>query len=599
VASREPRGSAAAARLPDPDELFVLAYHGESRHVHALLARVPRGDWPRYATPLVLLEAIRGGVDRARSLPLDAVAAQDRQHATVEAMLRLLLARSRADRTVSRELVLAVICWIDELVRVSQLEAATRWCEALESLGAVAYPDLRPRLILRWAAVLSARGLVAEADSLLRACYARPDLVSDPEAVPALVEALGATSLRLGRAGVFKRLAFDGLRAFFAGIAERRALLASVLRAHRGLVRLLTRADVAPADKIVVLLHWMALSAPRRLAGRTVMRALERGLLAGVYALRYAHPLRAAHPARRLSDRAPHAQALVTRAMGGVGDLLMMTPGLHALRRASGDRPVRLAVPRRYLPLFDGNEDVEVVDIHGDLDATGQPGWVNLTDCPAARVESLTAPRVRRNRIEIFARAMGVRGAALRGMTRRPRYVVTEDERAWRDRFLASCGLSGATIVGVQMRADEAYRTPPHMPAIVAALSRRWPVLAFDTRRIDVDLPNVVKVERADLRAAFALASGCRVVVAPDSAFVHLSAALDVPCVALFGPTDGRVRAGDYPRCRVVDARRTLPCVPCWRNEETACRLMGARASVCLAAIDVTAVLAAVEAALR
>jgi ADP-heptose:LPS heptosyltransferase len=97
--------------------------------------------------------------------------------------------------------------------------------------------------------------------------------------------------------------------------------------------------------------------------------------------------------------------------------------------------------------------------------------------------------------------------------------------------------------------------------------------------------PDVIEVQDLALRRSFALASGCDVLVTPDSAFFHLAGALDLPCVGLFGPTDGRVRGQDYPRARILDARRTLPCIPCWRNETTPCALTGLRPSACLGEI--------------
>ena len=83
--------------------------------------------------------------------------------------------------------------------------------------------------------------------------------------------------------------------------------------------------------------------------------------------------------------------------------------------------------------------------------------------------------------------------------------------------------------------------------------------------------------------------------VTPDSAFFHLAGALDLPCVGIFGPTDGRVRGQDYPRARVLDARRTLRCVPCWRNETTPCALTGLRTSACLGEVDPADVVRAVR----
>jgi len=170
----------------------------------------------------------------------------------------------------------------------------------------------------------------------------------------------------------------------------------------------------------------------------------------------------------------------------------------------------------------------------------------------------------------------------------------------FRERFFEEHSLRGRTAIGVQLRPDETYRDYPHAGALVRDLARDHAVLVFDERAVEgLDVENVIPVVGMPLRRAFAVASGCRVLVAPDSAFLHLSAAFGIPCVGLFGPTDGRVRSADYPLARALDARHELPCVPCWRNEEVLCALTGRRRSVCLGEITVPRVCTAVEAALR
>ncbi|HET8645454.1 MAG TPA: glycosyltransferase family 9 protein, partial [Vicinamibacteria bacterium] len=159
--------------------------------------------------------------------------------------------------------------------------------------------------------------------------------------------------------------------------------------------------------------------------------------------------------------------------------------------------------------------------------------------------------------------------------------------------------LGGRAVVGVQVKADESYRDYPHMGALVRALAREQPVLVFaEGAAPGFDVPGVVKVEGRPLREAFALAAGCAVLVSPDSAFLHLAAALAIPAVALFGPTSGRVRTADYPRARALDTRATLRCVPCWRNEDIPCALTGLKASVCLGEIAAMEVVRAVREAL-
>ena len=83
---------------------------------------------------------------------------------------------------------------------------------------------------------------------------------------------------------------------------------------------------------------------------------------------------------------------VVTRAMGGIGDLLIMTAGLRALskRRAT---TVKLVIERKFFDLFRNNPYVELIDIDGPpVDVVNCKGWHNLTLCPAGRYEFGEAP---------------------------------------------------------------------------------------------------------------------------------------------------------------------------------------------------------------
>ena len=92
---------------------------------------------------------------------------------------------------------------------------------------------------------------------------------------------------------------------------------------------------------------------------------------------------------RKLVEReAGRADIVVTRAMGGVGDLLMMTPGLRALAKRRSAR-IKLVVERKFFDVFRNNPHVDLIDIDGPpVDVAQCKLWYNLTLCPAARHES-------------------------------------------------------------------------------------------------------------------------------------------------------------------------------------------------------------------
>lgn len=130
-------------------------------------------------------------------------------------------------------------------------------------------------------------------------------------------------------------------------------------------------------------------------------------------ASRYLHRVARPYLRRVLAADRPAIEPVpsLVRAMGGAGDLLMMTPGLRALARKAG-RPVEMLIPARYAPLFEMNADVVVRRIEDlDDDWVSPPGAIDLTDCPAVAGELAEVPQ-RRNR----------RTAADRGRKSRNRY---------------------------------------------------------------------------------------------------------------------------------------------------------------------------------
>ena len=276
------------------------------------------------------------------------------------------------------------------------------------------------------------------------------------------------------------------------------------------------------------------------------------------------------------------------RAMGGVGDLVTMTPGLRGLAQARG-RKVHFAAPARFAALFAGNPDVHFTALE-----TLGPGWahdpsvIDLTDCPAARTESATVPEVRIGRIEIFASAMGVGHRRLAKSGSRPVFEPSPEDaaaaRAWLDRH----GLAAGRFIAVQAAPAEVYKTYREMAEVARRLAEEYPVVVLHDRSIvGFDHPNLFCAFDLPLGPSCALACAAAVVVGADSSFPHLAGARDLPCVAVFGPTDGDLATKFYPRTQVVDQRAGFACAPCWRNEQIPCQVTRGVRSACLDSLQV------------
>ncbi len=351
--------------------------------------------------------------------------------------------------------------------------------------------------------------------------------------------------------------------------------------------------DIGLWRSALVIQAWskLAYAAPRRFTAPIADVAMQQ---AGLAVIR-----------RELRVSTQLAQsARAVRSMGGIGDLLMMTPGLRALSKRI-NRPVEFAIPRRYLALFENNPYVAALGLEG-LHADWFRGGsvIDLTDCPASIVESRSAPMVKVNRVEIFARAMGVSTRELRRYGLQPVFEPSPAGQQRADDWLRARCLKKGAFIAIQASAAESYRTWNGLSEAIRVLAGVIPVVVFDDKALkSSDISTLHgKIELAvglDLSTGLALACQARVIVAPDSALLHLAGARRIPCVGIFGPTDGAVRTRTYPQAIEVSLAAKFPCAPCWRNQATPCMLTGGMSSQCLDSLPVDAVIDAVMRQLR
>ena len=71
-------------------------------------------------------------------------------------------------------------------------------------------------------------------------------------------------------------------------------------------------------------------------------------------------------------------------------------------------------------------------------------------------------------------------------------------------------------------------------------------------------------IGKTNLEQLVCLIKRCRVLITPDSATMHIAAAVGTPFVALFGPTDPSSHLPPAKRFKVI--RKTIACSPCYRH---------------------------------
>lgn len=130
---------------------------------------------------------------------------------------------------------------------------------------------------------------------------------------------------------------------------------------------------------------------------------------------------------------------------------------------------------------------------------------------------------------------------------------------------------------GIQLFATSMVRVYPHIVDVVGALAQRGhEIFCFgapgqQSINQSTVMPGQFKIRNTQnedppltFRQSAALAATCDCIIAPDSAMTHIAGALDVPCVALYGSFDWRLRTAYAPKTFAMVGHAS--CAPCFHH---------------------------------
>ena len=166
--------------------------------------------------------------------------------------------------------------------------------------------------------------------------------------------------------------------------------------------------------------------------------------------------------------------------------------------------------------------------------------------------------------------------------------------------FLNERGLGKRPIVGLQPYSRIPTKDHPRIDAFVEALRRDYDMIIFHHLETGLSKgPSVASTAGLPLGRSIALVSALDAMVCVDLGFLHAAAAFDIPAVAMFGPTDGRLFTLHHRHATVVWDKASFVCAPCWRNEDIPCQMTRQLGpSPCVSSLTVEAVRTAVASAL-
>ena len=318
-----------------------------------------------------------------------------------------------------------------------------------------------------------------------------------------------------------------------------------------------------------------------------------------------------------VGSRATPPRRVLVVDLDNLGDLLLATPAVRALRHRFPAARLDALVTTYAAPAWQGNPHIDEILTCGKGVAAG-PLW--------SRARLAWRLRQRRYDLGVILEAhWGYAGfaellLAAAGIPRRlgrdlgkHRDLLTDAapvrQQHWIDAYLDVVALAGALPDGGGMdahirpedaaaaaawaKAHGADRSPPLLlfpGGNQHLISRRWGAAGFAAvgdalaRKLGapvvviggpqdaavagevlrrMTLPAVSAAGALSWGATGALLRGCRVFITNDSGPLHLAAAVGAPTVAVFGPTDPAVFGPRNTRHTIV--RAALPCSPCIR----------------------------------
>jgi ADP-heptose:LPS heptosyltransferase len=258
---------------------------------------------------------------------------------------------------------------------------------------------------------------------------------------------------------------------------------------------------------------------------------------------------------------------LIRRKTSGIGDIIMASNGIEAVKRKYPNHQIHLQVQPCLKEIVETDPNIEKV--FTTEDSINYKRYARIFDIssPCAHYESTRVnlgKSVEKSRVEVFAESLGVRNLIT---NLKPRYYPTEEELVWAKEWKEKNTDSKKKTLFIVLSSAELYRNWPetYYKTLVNSLKDKHNILVRGSY-----LKNTTNLKDLSFRQAMAVMKYSDLLFTIDTGPLHIAASYEIPIIALFGPIDYRARCKGYKSVTVVKAG--LECIPCWRNSSIKCQ---------------------------
>lgn len=271
---------------------------------------------------------------------------------------------------------------------------------------------------------------------------------------------------------------------------------------------------------------------------------------------------------------------VVSRPIGGLGDMVCVEPVIRGLRAAWPGHRIIAIIPRALLPVLPGADTYLYAP---SLYQNDYRLFVDL-NCPAYQYEASTGWRPSKGRTRAFCDAAMVEPSP-------PRLEITSKHVDEAYRAMPELDMLPRPLIAVQYHSSSRLKDWPHMVEFAGHVAKFLGGTSILLGNKEVKggegcfVPPTLEVG-----GLMTLVSMCELAITPDSGIFHMASALGVPTVGLFGPTIGSVTAELYPLSVVLQGGCPYGADPCYL-----CNAMCSAKSRCMKNISPDAVMSAVQ----